>query len=87
MSAGWDNNIYGFSTSLVAKGSANDINDVPGYTTIDMSAYWQINPNIKIFSNIKNIGDSTYKTAWNNEVSSYYIASGRLISGGVTLSY
>lgn len=87
MSAGWDNGTYGFTTSLVARGSARDTHNIPGYATIDMNAYWQINSHLKIFSNIKNIGDNTYKTAWNNEVQSYYIASGRLASIGVTLHY
>lgn len=87
LSAGWDNGIYGLTTSLVAKGSAKDAHDVPGYATIDMNAYWQINPHIKVFSNIRNLGDTTYKTAWNNQVNSYYIASGRLASAGVTFRY
>ncbi|WP_442862784.1 TonB-dependent receptor plug domain-containing protein [Acinetobacter sp. ME22] len=87
LSAGWDNGIYGFTTSLVARGSARDTHNIPGYATIDMNAYWQINSHLKVFSNIKNIGDTTYKTAWNNEVQSYYIASGRLASIGVTLRY
>lgn len=87
LSLGWDNGVYGLTTSLVAKGSAKDIQNVPGYATIDMNAYWQINPYVKVFSNIRNLGDTTYKTAWNNEVNSYYIASGRLASLGVTLKY
>jgi len=87
MNIGWDNGVYGFNTAFVAKGKAKDIQDVPGYTTLDFNAYWQMNPNVKIFTNIQNLYDTDYKTAWNNEVSSYYIASGRLASAGVTLSY
>ena len=87
LSAGWDNGVYGFTTSLVAKGPSKDVQEIPGYATIDMNAYWQINPHIKVFSNIHNLGDTTYKAAWNNEVSSYYLASGRLATAGVTFRY
>ena len=87
LSAGWDNGVYGFTTSLVAKGSSKDRQEIPGYTTIDMNAYWQINPHVKVFSNIHNLGDTTYKAAWNSEVNSYYLASGRLASAGVTFRY
>ncbi|MDF3347989.1 TonB-dependent receptor domain-containing protein, partial [Acinetobacter pittii] len=87
MNIGWDNGVYGFNTAFVAKGKAKDIQDVPGYTTLDFNAYWQMNPNVKIFTNIQNLYDTDYKTAWNKEVGSYYIASGRLASAGVTLSY
>ncbi len=87
LSAGWDNGVYGFTTSLVAKGPSKDVQEIPGYATIDMNAYWQINPHVKVFSNIHNLGDTTYKAAWNNEVSSYYLASGRLATAGVTFRY
>ena len=87
MNIGWDNGVYGFNTAFVAKGKAKDIQDVPGYTTLDFNAYWQMSPNVKIFTNIQNLYDTDYKTAWNKEVGSYYIASGRLASAGVTLSY
>lgn len=87
LSTGWDNGVYGFTTSLVAKGSSKDLQEIPGYTTIDMNAYWQINPHVKVFSNIHNLGDTTYKAAWNNEVNSYYLASGRLATAGVTFRY
>ena len=87
LSAGWDNGVYGFTTSLVAKGPSKVVQEIPGYATIDMNAYWQINPHVKVFSNIHNLGDTTYKAAWNNEVSSYYLASGRLATAGVTFRY
>lgn len=87
MNIGWDNGIYGYNTALTTKGKAKDIQDVPGYSTIDFNAYWQINPNVKIFTNIQNLYDTSYKTAWNKEVNSYYIASGRLASAGVTFRY
>lgn len=87
LTLGWDNSIYGASTSLVAKSRSKDAENIPGYATIDMNAFWQINPHVKTFVNIRNVGDTNYKTAWNNEVNSYYIASDRLSTLGVTLSY
>ncbi|SPL71016.1 TonB-dependent receptor plug domain-containing protein [Acinetobacter stercoris] len=86
LSLGWDNGVYGLTTSLVAKGRAHDTRSVPGYATIDMNAYWQINPNIKTFANIRNLGDVNYKTAV-NDLNSYYIASDRLATIGFTFSY
>ena len=87
LSLGWDNGHYGASTSLVAKGKAQDSLDVPGYAAIDMNAYWQVNPHLKTFVNIRNVGDTNYKTAANNDATSYYIASGRLASVGMTVKY
>ncbi|OVN01469.1 hypothetical protein, partial [Acinetobacter baumannii] len=46
-----------------------------------------LNPSMRKSYNIQNLYDTDYKTAWNKEVGSYYIASGRLASAGVTLSY
>ncbi|WP_298143948.1 TonB-dependent siderophore receptor [uncultured Acinetobacter sp.] len=86
LSLGWDNGHYGASTSLVAKGKAQDSLDVPGYAAIDMNAYWQVNPHLKTFVNIRNVGDTQYKTAV-NDATSYYIASGRLASIGMTVKY
>lgn len=83
---GWDNGKYGASTSLVAKGKAKDTREVPGYAVIDMNAYWQVNPHLKTFVNIQNLGDTNYKTAV-NDATSYYIASDRLASAGVTFKY
>ncbi|APX63664.1 TonB-dependent receptor plug domain-containing protein [Acinetobacter schindleri] len=83
---GWDNGKYGASTSLVAKGKAKDTREVPGYAVIDMNAYWQVNPHLKTFVNIRNLGDTNYKTAV-NDATSYYIASDRLASAGVTFKY
>lgn len=86
LTIGWDNGQYGVSTSLVAKGKAKDTRDIPGYAAIDMNAYWQVNPHLKTFVNIRNLGDTNYKTAV-NDASSYYIASDRQASVGVTFKY
>ena len=86
LTIGWDNGQYGVSTSLVAKGKAKDTRDIPGYAAIDRNAYWQVNPHLKTFVNIRNLGDTNYKTAV-NDASSYYIASDRQASVGVTFKY
>ncbi len=41
---------------------------------------------IKLFSNIENIGDVQYKTAYNGN-GIYYVNGGRLASIGATLRY
>lgn len=87
LTLGWDNGQYGASTSLVAKGkSKEDKGLIPGYAVIDMNAYWQVNPHLKTFVNIRNLGDTNYKTAF-NDATSYYIASDRLASIGITFKY
>nr|WP_174507446.1 TonB-dependent receptor [Acinetobacter sp. Marseille-Q1620] len=91
LTAGLENEIYGISTSLVAKStskissSANSAK-LPGYTTIDLNAYWNINPNVKLFTNIRNVGDVKYKTA-HYMADEFYINGGRLASAGVTFKY
>jgi vitamin B12 transporter len=94
LSVGIQNEIYGLSTSLSAKSKAKDFADypsttlttTPGYTTIDFNAYWNVNPNIKLFTNIENMGDVKYKTAYNGD-GVYYINGGRQASVGVTFKY
>ncbi len=91
LSTGLENEVYGISASLVAKSkskissSANSAN-LPGYATVDLNGYWNINPNIKLFTNIKNVGDVKYKTA-NYYADEFYINSGRLASVGVTFKF
>lgn len=87
LTAGLQNEIYGLSGTLSSKSSAQDYQrENPGYVTIDLNAYWNINPNIKVFTNIENVGDVKYKTAsYGNGV--YYINGGRVASVGVTLKY
>ncbi len=86
LTLGWDNGRYGTSASLVAKGKAKDTRDIPGYSSIDMNAFWHLNPNVKTFVNIRNLGDTNYKTAVNDS-NSFYIASDRLATIGATFKY
>lgn len=94
VSAGIQNEVYGLSTSITAKSKSKDFADYPsttlnttqGYTTIDFNAYWNVNPNIKLFTNIENMGDVKFKTAYNGS-NTYYINGGRLASAGVTFKY
>lgn len=90
LTSGLENTLYGISASLIARSdskSANSVNSikVPGYVTIDLNGYWNINPYIKLFTNIQNVGDVQYKTAYN--FGSWYVNGGRLASVGVTLKY
>ncbi len=78
------------SASVIARSDiyadhANKVK-VPGYATVDLNMYWNINPNIKVFSNIQNIGDVEYKIA-DNFGDGWYINGGRLASAGVTFRY
>ncbi|UBX51968.1 TonB-dependent receptor [Acinetobacter pseudolwoffii] len=89
LTTGLQNEVYGISTSLSAKSRPKNGSGVSGYATIDVNAYWNINPNVKLFTNIQNIGDVEYKTAsasqWGQDI--YYINGGRLASAGVTFKY
>lgn len=90
LTTGLENQIYGISASVIARSNVNAANSenppkVPGYVTIDLNMYWNINPNIRIFTNIQNIGDVEYKTVYNS--SNWYINGGRLASAGVTFRY
>ena len=94
LSAGWDNGEYGISASAIAKSRSKDFADWPsttptinpGYVTTNVNAYWQPIPMIKLFTNIENIGDVQYKTAYNGN-GIYYVNGGRLASIGATLRY
>ncbi len=90
LSTGLENASYGVSASVIARSDiyadhANKVK-VPGYATVDLNMYWNINPNIKVFSNIQNIGDVEYKIA-DNFGDGWYINGGRLASAGVTFRY
>ena len=96
--AGLENAVYGLSTSVIARSHANASNSansvkVPGYATVDFNAYWNINPTVKIFTNIQNIGDVQYRevykaaSSWDNSPEDWYINGGRLASAGVTFRY
>lgn len=88
---GYDDGTYGVNTSLIAHSHANaqarqNSIKVPGYTTIDLNAFWNVNPNIKLFTNIQNIGDVKYKAVYSS-TDTWYINGGRLASAGVTFRY
>ncbi|RVT36296.1 TonB-dependent receptor plug domain-containing protein [Acinetobacter indicus] len=91
LSTGIQNEHYGLSASLVAKSKAKDwstTQTTPGYATVDLHAYWNINPYLKLFSNIQNVGDVEYKAAYDGSIDGvYYINGGRLASVGVTVKY
>lgn len=89
LTTGLENEVYGISASLVAKSDAiawNTVDTTPGYATVDLNAYWNINPNVKVFTNIQNVGDVEYKAAYQDQ-GYYYVNGGRLASAGVTFKY
>lgn len=89
--AGYDDGTYGVNTALVvrshakAQASQNSVK-IPGYATIDLNAFWNVNPNIKLFTNIQNIGDVKYKAVYSS-TDTWYINGGRFASAGVTFRY
>jgi len=86
LTAGLQNAVYGISTSLSSKSAPKDHSNVEGYATIDVNAYWNVNSNVKLFTNIDNIGDVRYSTAsYGNGL--FYVNGGRLASAGVTFKY
>ena len=92
LTTGLENSIYGISASLIARSDiyADTANKVkaPGYATVDLNMYWNINPNIKVFTNIQNIGDVEYREVLNTYPSNnWYINTGRQASAGVTFRY
>ncbi|MCH7350455.1 MULTISPECIES: TonB-dependent receptor [unclassified Acinetobacter] len=92
VSTGLENATYGISASIIARAksyadTANSIR-VPGYATVDLNAYWNINPNVKVFTNIQNVGDVEYREVLNTYPSNdWYINTGRQASAGVTFRY
>lgn len=86
LTTGIHNSTYGISASVNAKSAPKDHSNVAGYATVDLNAYWNIHPSIKVFSNIDNIGDVKYATAsYGNGL--FYVNGGRLASLGVTFKY
>ncbi len=87
---GYDDGIVGVSTSIIARSDAyaNKANTikVPGYTTVDVDAHWNINPSVKLFTNIQNIGNVEYKTA-NYSGNQWYVNGGRQANLGLTFKY
>jgi vitamin B12 transporter len=92
VSTGLENAIYGISASLIARSksyadSANSMR-VQGYATVDLNAYWNIIPNVKVFTNIQNVGDVQYREVLNTYPSNdWYVNTGRQASVGVTFRY
>ena len=87
VTTGLQNEVYGISASFSAKSKAQDYQQMtPGYATVDLNGYWNINPNVKVFANVENVGDVQYKTASYNP-GIYYVDGGRLASAGVTFKY
>lgn len=92
VSTGLENAVYGISASLIARAksyadSANSMR-VPGYATVDLNAYWNVIPNVKLFTNIQNVGDVQYREVLNTYPSNdWYVNTGRQASVGVTFRY
>ncbi|MEG1856577.1 MAG: TonB-dependent receptor, partial [Acinetobacter sp.] len=67
LTAGWADESYTFSTTLLANGdydnSAFDNVQIPGHFRVDMHGQYKVNKNVDIFANIQNVSDSKYRTA------------------------
>ncbi|MDM1486769.1 TonB-dependent receptor plug domain-containing protein [Acinetobacter towneri] len=85
LTSGIQNEVYGISASLSAKSRPKN-STISGYATVDVNAFWNVNPNVKLFTNIQNIGDVEYKTTSYGS-GYYYVNGGRLASAGVTFRY
>lgn len=90
LTLGYDDGVYGLSTSVLARSSAKAANSadavkVPGYATIDVNGYWQAHPHVKVFANVQNIGDVEHKAVWN--FGNWYVAHGRQANVGVTVDF
>ena len=53
---------------------------------MDFNAFWNINPNVKVFTNIQNLWDNQYHQV-SRSATDWYINGGRQASVGVTLRY
>ncbi len=91
LTVGYDDGVVGVSTSVIARSKANISNSanaktMPGYATVDVNAYWNINPYVKLFTNIQNISNVEYKTA-NYYQDQWYVNGGRQANLGMTFKY
>ncbi len=91
LTVGYDDGVVGVSTSVIARSKANISNSanaktMPGYATVDVDAYWNINPYVKLFTNIQNISNVEYKTA-NYSGNQWYVNGGRQANLGLTFKY
>ena len=99
LTLGYDDGVVGVSTSIIARSDAYANRDntikVPGYTTVDVDAHWNINPHVKLFTNIQNIGNVEYKQVhntlfdgnWNPIGENWYVNGGRQANLGLTFKY
>lgn len=90
LTLGLDNGQYGVNTTIHAKSKSKDFSNTinAGHATLDIGGYYSINPNIKVFGNVENIGDVEYKTAYEGSVTGvHYRHGGRQANIGVTFSY
>lgn len=90
-STGLENEVYGLNISAIARSKANTQNvknsdTISGYATMDFNAFWNINPNVKVFTNIQNLWDNHYHEV-SRSATDWYINGGRLASAGVTFRY
>ena len=91
LTTGLENSIYGINISAIARSKSNASNtanpiQVPGYATMDFNAFWNINPNVKVFTNIQNLWYNQYHQV-SRSATDWYINGGRLASAGVTFRY
>lgn len=91
LTTGLENSIYGINISAIARSKSNASNtanpiQVPGYATMDFNAFWNINPNVKVFTNIQNLWDNQYHEV-SRSATDWYINGGRQASAGVTFRY
>lgn len=99
LTLGYDDGVVGVSTSIIARSdafanSANTIK-VPGHATVDVDAHLNINPYVKLFTNIQNIGNVEYKQVhntlldenWNPVGENWYVNGGRQANLGLTFKY
>ena len=91
LTTGLENSIYGINISAIARSKSNASNtanpiQVPGYATMDFNAFWNINPNVKVFTNIQNLWDNQYHQV-SRSATDWYINGGRQASAGVTFRY
>ena len=88
-SIGLDTGQYGTTLSIAAKSKSQvDVSNqsTPGYASLDVNSYWQLNPHARLFASIENIANTRYKTA-SYDRGLYYVNGGRLASLGLTLRY
>lgn len=86
--AGFENEKMGLNTSVIARSKANTDTStkVPGYATIDVNAFYNVHPNVKVFANIQNAANKEYKAVYHSP-ENWYVNGGRQTNLGVTFRY